>query len=175
MPPSSPPLSAHRIGVPMSPAGRFLKCKDCLVCFDFPDGEQYNAVAGQFESHLCGSQAQRVSRAGRDRSLVFLRYQARVPVMASCAKCNLRFFTLTKVSRDRFGADEYLLRHNFHEHECEESRLASGPNPIALTKSEIEACQSSSPDTPASLSNASWERGRGARDCAHTVRPGFPE
>ena len=54
--------------------------------------------------------------------------------MASCAKCNLRFFTLTKVSRDRFGADEYLLRHNFHEHECEESRLASGPNPIALTK-----------------------------------------
>ena len=47
---SSPLLSAHRIGVLMSPAGRFLKCKDCLLCFDFPDGERYNAVASAFRT-----------------------------------------------------------------------------------------------------------------------------
>ena len=130
---SSPLLSAHRLGVLMSPAGRFLKCKDCLLCFDFPDGEQYHAVAKQFESHLCGSPARRVSSAGRKRSLVFLRYQARVPVMASCARCGLKLFTPTKLSRDPFGADEYL-RYKFREHECEESRLRRRSSPITLLK-----------------------------------------
>ena len=51
---SSPPLSLHRIGVLMSSSGRFLQCKDCLLSFDFPVGGQYDAVAQQFELHLCG-------------------------------------------------------------------------------------------------------------------------
>jgi hypothetical protein len=117
----------------MSPAGRFLKCKDCLLCFDFPDGEQYHAVAKQFESHLCGSPAQRVSRAGKERSIVLLRYEGRVPVMAACARCERKFFVPATFARDPFGADEYL-RHKFHEHECEDSRLASGPSSITLLK-----------------------------------------
>jgi DNA-binding NarL/FixJ family response regulator len=50
---SSLRLSLHRIGVLMFPAGRVLQCKDCLLSFDFPIGEQYDAVAKQFELHLC--------------------------------------------------------------------------------------------------------------------------
>jgi hypothetical protein len=52
---SSPQPSRHRVGVLMSPVGRFLGCRDCLLTFCFPHGEQYDEVAKQFKSHLCGS------------------------------------------------------------------------------------------------------------------------
>ena len=130
---SSPPPSTHRIGVLMSSSGRSLECKNCLLSFDFPTGERFDVVASQFESHLCGSPVRSVSRAGKERSIVLLRYEGRVPVMAACARCERKFFVPATFARDPFGADEYL-RHKFHEHECEDSRLASGPSSITLLK-----------------------------------------
>lgn len=46
---------AHRLAILMSPVGRFLQCRDCHLSFEFPAETHYNAIAKQFESHLCGS------------------------------------------------------------------------------------------------------------------------
>jgi hypothetical protein len=51
---SAPPPSSHHIGILMSPVGRFLECRDCQMSFEFPVGTQFDAVAKQFQSHLCG-------------------------------------------------------------------------------------------------------------------------
>ncbi len=48
-------LPPHRIAVLMSPVGRFLECRDCRLCFNFPLGEHYDAVAKQFEAQSCRS------------------------------------------------------------------------------------------------------------------------
>src|SRR5579864_7522857 len=50
---SSPQASPHRIAILMSPAGRFLVCRDCKLSFQFPDGVPYGPLAKQFEFHLC--------------------------------------------------------------------------------------------------------------------------
>ena len=46
---------AHRIAILMSPDGRFLQCRDCNLTIQFPEGARFDAVAKQFESHLCSS------------------------------------------------------------------------------------------------------------------------
>jgi hypothetical protein len=51
--------SAHRIAILMSPMGRFLQCRDCHLTLGFPVGSQYNAIAKQFGSHVCGGAAVR--------------------------------------------------------------------------------------------------------------------
>lgn len=43
----------HRITIVMSPSGRFLRCRDCLLEFEFPAGPHFDAIAQQFASHLC--------------------------------------------------------------------------------------------------------------------------
>jgi hypothetical protein len=48
---SSPP--PHRIGILMSPVGRFLECRNCLLSFVFPDGAQYDTVVKQFDEQVC--------------------------------------------------------------------------------------------------------------------------
>lgn len=54
-----------------------------------------------------------------ERDFVILRSQGKVPAMASCAKCQRKFFTPTAYSRDPVGAQDYLLS-KFDRHDCEE-------------------------------------------------------
>jgi hypothetical protein len=52
---TSPQPSLHRIAILISPVGRFLECRDCLLSFNFPLGEHYDAVAMQFQAQSCRS------------------------------------------------------------------------------------------------------------------------
>jgi hypothetical protein len=52
-----------------------------------------------------------------DRRFVILRYEAKVPVLASCAKCERKFFTPPTLARDVVGAEEYLGQ-KFDFHQC---------------------------------------------------------
>lgn len=128
---SSPPSSPHRIGLLMSPVGRFLECKDCHVSFEFPDGAGFDAVAKQFQSLLCGSPSRipnwrigDIAEGTRriERCFVIVRYEGRVPAMASCGNCERKFFTPTTLSRDAVGAEEYLRR-KFEVHDCPNNKL----------------------------------------------------
>ena len=114
---SSPP-PRHRIGILMSPAGRFLECADCQIGFEFPEGAEFGAIAKQFESHLCGPP---IGILGwrTERRLVIVRHEGKVAAMASCAKCQLKFFTPATFARDPVGAELYLLD-KFDLHECRE-------------------------------------------------------
>jgi hypothetical protein len=129
---SRPPPSLHRIGILLSPVGRFLQCGDCKLTFVFPDEVQYGALAKQFESHLCISplriSAWQVKSRVPDkpvpnsqRSFVILRYDGKVPAMASCAKCARKFFTPATIARDAVGAHGYLGQ-KFDLHVCGENR-----------------------------------------------------
>ena len=111
---SSPP--PHRIGILMSPVGRFLQCRDCQLSYTFPDGAKFGAIAKQFESHLCLSPL-RIPGWHTDRRFVIVRYEGKVPAMACCAKCQQKFFTPTTLARDAVGAEEYLGR-KFDVHDC---------------------------------------------------------
>jgi len=113
---SSSPPPPHRIGILMSPVGRFLQCRDCQLSYTFPDGVKFGAIAKQFESHLCLSPI-RLPAWQTDRRFVIVRYEGRVPAMASCAKCQRKFFTPTTLARDAVGAEEYLGR-KFDAHDC---------------------------------------------------------
>ena len=52
-----------------------------------------------------------------ERGFVIIRYEGEVPVMASCAKCQLKFLTPATFARDAIGAEEYLAR-KFDLHGC---------------------------------------------------------
>jgi len=76
-----------------------------------------------------------------ERSFVIvLRFGEQVPSMASCAKCQYKFFTPFDLRRDRVGAELYLLD-KFDLHECREeakkqrderprSHRATRPTPV---------------------------------------------
>ena len=117
---SSPPPSPHRIGLIMSPVGRFLQCSDCQLSFTFPDGAKFGVIARQFAAHSCVT-PMRKPAWHTDRRFVILRYECKVPALASCSKCYRKFFTPTALIRDASGAEEYLGR-KFDVHEC-------GPDP----------------------------------------------
>jgi hypothetical protein len=123
---SSSPQPPHRIGILMSPTARFLECRSCHLSFNFPDGAQFGAIAKQFESHLCDSPIRIPSwrsgdsakaLQGTERRIVIVRYEGKVPAMASCSKCQRKFFTPTTFARDAVGAEEYLRR-KFDVHDC---------------------------------------------------------
>ena len=121
---SSPQPSPHRIAILMSPAGRFLVCRDCKLSFQFPDGVPYRQPAKQFEFHLCLSPTPTPGWRS-DRGFVIVRYVGTVGAMASCARCQRKFFTPSSTfARDPVGAEEYLGR-KFDLHECEASRRLS--------------------------------------------------
>lgn len=56
-----------------------------------------------------------------ERSFVILQRVNEVPVLASCARCQLKFFTPKTYYNDHIGAGEYL-RGKYDEHECEEAK-----------------------------------------------------
>jgi len=120
---SSSTPSPHRIANLMSPVGRFLQCRVCQLSFTFPDGAQFGPIAKQFGSYRCSSPI-RIPAWRTDRQFVIVRYEGRVLAMASCGKCDRKFFTPTTVTRDAIGAEEYLGR-KFDVHECEESKRSS--------------------------------------------------
>lgn len=119
---SSPP-PRHRIGILMSPAGRFLECADCQISFKFPDGAEFSEIAEQFESYLCGSPIG-IPSWRTERRFAIVRHEGEVPAMASCAKCQLRFFTPAAFAHDPVGAELYLLD-KFDHHECRDEPTKS--------------------------------------------------
>jgi hypothetical protein len=117
---SSPPSPPHRIGIMMSPEGRYLQCSDCQLRFTFPDGVKFGDIAKQFDLHSCTSPIRRPA-SQTDRRFTVLRYAGKVPALASCAQCERKFFTPTTLMRDSIGAEEYLGR-KFDGHQCGEAK-----------------------------------------------------
>jgi hypothetical protein len=115
---SSSPPPLHRIGIVLSPVDRFLQCRDCQLTYTFPYGAKFGTIAKQFESYLCLSPIRRTGWQTNSRFVV-VRYEGKVPAMASCSNCKRKFFTPTALARDAVGAEEYLGR-KFDTHECEE-------------------------------------------------------
>jgi len=115
---ASLPLS-HRIAILMSPAGRFLLCRDCQLNFEFPAGARYDATAKQFDFQQCRSPAPRIENVVpyRERRFVIVRYEGKVPVTASCTNCQRAFFTPPTLARDPSGAEQYLGQ-KFDVHDC---------------------------------------------------------
>ena len=98
--------------------GPFLQCRDCQLTYTFPDGAKFGTIEKKFESHLCLSPI--LSQGYRtDRRLIIVRYEGKVPAMASCTNCQRKFFTPTAPASDAVGAEEYLGR-KFDTHDCEE-------------------------------------------------------
>jgi hypothetical protein len=113
---TSSPLPRHRIGILLFPDGRrFLECADCQIRFTFPDGTQFGTIAKKFEFHLCPPIDIPASRT--ERRFVIVRHEGKVPAMASCAKCQLKFFTPATFACDPVRAELYLLD-KFHLHDC---------------------------------------------------------
>jgi hypothetical protein len=54
-----------------------------------------------------------------ERSFIILKYQNKVPAMATCAKCLHKFFTPNSYYNDHVGAEEYL-RGKFDLHMCQD-------------------------------------------------------
>lgn len=98
------------------PVGRFLPCRDCQLGFTFPDGVKFGHIAKQFELHSCVSPIHIPGRRS-DRYFVIVRLEGKVPVMASCAKCERKLLSPTTLSSDAVGATEYL-RQKFDVHHC---------------------------------------------------------
>ena len=113
---SPPPSSPHHIGIIISPVGRFLQCRDCQLSFTFADGAQFGTVAKLFEPYSCSSPI-RIPAWHNDLRFVILRYEGKVPVLASCEKCQRKFFTPPTLARDAVGAEEYLGQ-KFEVHVC---------------------------------------------------------
>jgi hypothetical protein len=132
-----PPPSPHRIAILMLPVGRFLECRSCQLSFEFPAGARYDVIAKQF-GPLCGSddpsravwskvfrpepssQSENVKPHRTERRFVIVRYEGKVPAMASCTKCQRKFFAPATFARDASGAEQYLGR-KFDVHNCPET------------------------------------------------------
>jgi hypothetical protein len=52
------------------------------------------------------------------RSFAILKYVKKVPTVAGCTACSLKFFAPTSYQGDPVGADQYL-RGKFDVHNCE--------------------------------------------------------
>jgi len=61
-----------------------------------------------------------------DRAFVILKFVGRTPTLASCAKCQRKFFVPESYYGDVLGADEYL-QDKFDRHDCpEQPRVGPG-------------------------------------------------
>src|SRR5437762_13232114 len=106
---STPLFSPHRIGIVISGAGRLLQCSVCNLSYAFPDNVQFGIVAKQFEPFPCSSptlrSASRVAeivnaRQSAEHCLLIIRYDGKIPIMASCGNCQLKFFTPNTFPRE---------------------------------------------------------------------------
>src|SRR5271169_3984088 len=113
---SSPPPPPHRIAIIMSPEGRFLQCRDCQLTYTFPEGLTFGVVAKQFKAHSCVTPIRRPAWQTEGRFVV-LRHEGKVPALASCTRCERKFFTPTTLMRDVVAAEEYLGG-KFRVHQC---------------------------------------------------------
>jgi hypothetical protein len=114
---SPPPPGPHCVGILMSPEGRFLECRNCKLSFRFPVGAKYDDVATHFDSYVCLFST-RIPDRPRERGFGMVRYVGIVPVMASCAGCQRKFFTPSAIfATNPAGAEEYLRR-KFDLHDC---------------------------------------------------------
>jgi hypothetical protein len=52
-----------------------------------------------------------------ERRFLILKYMGRTPYLATCERCNLKFFTPTELSRKPVEADQNL-RNRFEIHQC---------------------------------------------------------
>jgi hypothetical protein len=86
------------------------------LSFTFADGAQFGTVAKLFEPYSCSSPI-RIPAWHNDLRFVILRYEGKVPVLASCEKCQRKFFTPPSLARDAVGAEEYLGQ-KFEVHVC---------------------------------------------------------
>jgi hypothetical protein len=86
------------------------------LSFTFPDGAEFGTVAQLFETYSCCSTL-RIPAWHNDRRFIILRYEDRVPVLASCAQCERKFFTPPTLARNAVGAEEYLGQ-KFDVHQC---------------------------------------------------------
>jgi hypothetical protein len=77
---------------------------------------EFRAIAKNFESHLCFPSF-RSPRWHTDSRFVIVRYEDKVPAMASCIKCERKFFTPASLARDAVGAEKYLGQ-KFDAHQC---------------------------------------------------------
>jgi hypothetical protein len=68
-----------------------------------------------------------------ERKFIIVKFQGKVPAMASCAKCQRKFFTPATFSRDPVGAAEYL-RSKFDAHRCPGQSEEREPIPTWLTE-----------------------------------------
>jgi hypothetical protein len=59
-----------------------------------------------------------------ERSFVILKYVNKVPSLASCERCQRKFFTPKTHGHDRVGAEQYLLG-KFEQHRCAEEPRTS--------------------------------------------------
>jgi hypothetical protein len=94
-------------------------------------------------------------RAMAEHSLVILRYQGTVPVMASCSKCHHKFFTPSTFQYDAVEVKGYLVS-KFDWHQCNETSTASlmavgRPNPrrnsfLALFRCPLNAAEDARDD-----------------------------
>ena len=76
-------------------------CCGCKLSFRFTDGLQYSAITRQFEFHSCDSS---------HRRLVLVHYEGKVPVRASCAKCEHKLLSPSSTfGRDPIGAELSLV------------------------------------------------------------------
>jgi hypothetical protein len=57
-----------------------------------------------------------------ERNLVILRHVNKVPSLAACSKCQLKFFTPYSYFNDRSGAEQYL-HEKFDLHRCDDEHL----------------------------------------------------
>jgi hypothetical protein len=62
-----------------------------------------------------------------ERRLVVLRHEGKVPVMASCSKCQPKFFTPAQFASDAVLAERYLTP-KFDLHRCPENERSPWPN-----------------------------------------------
>lgn len=60
-----------------------------------------------------------------ERKFIVLKYTGKVPLLAACEKCELKFFTPDTYSGDAVGAQEYLFR-KFDHHSCGEPSRKPG-------------------------------------------------
>jgi len=71
-----------------------------------------------------------------ERRFLILKYMGKTPYLATCERCNLKFFTPTELSRKPVDADQNL-QNRFEIHKC---RLDDVSEVAALRRAHFRVC-----------------------------------